>query len=234
MDVTKFDKDKDDKGSGLYLFLFDLKSGQKILELRGVGSWAFSKTYKSVCYLSFAADATMLTTVDADSGAEVAAFSLPALEHGAVFSDDGKRVAVTPHQNAKEIAVWDTTNGSILFSHPGCYQPLFDPTGQRLAVRSDGNKVKILHASTGEHICNLFHNRLGDMVFSPDGKRLLTTKSVARNDNMMEVKLWDTFTGQEVFQDHSYVRQAFFTPDGRRLVLVLRDKVKILDSASEN
>jgi len=91
-----------------------------------------------------------------------------------------------------------------------------------LYVGNDQGAVKVCKVASRE-VLRTFqaHNqRVGVLAISADGKRLAS----AGNENV--IKLWDTITGKELrrwdihqpVQQHGFVAQMRFTPDGRYLL----------------
>jgi WD40 repeat protein len=85
------------------------------------------------------------------------------------------------------------------------------------------SKVTLLDAATGQQLLTFTENKdkVTDMVFSPDGKRLATWYSDFKlNKGALVVKVWDTDTGQEVLtlKEHTNpVWDVAFSPDGKIL-----------------
>jgi len=76
--------------------------------------------------------------------------------------------------------------------------------------------VRVYDLASGREVLSMAGHSswVNCLVYSPDGKRLVTGSA---DEN---VKLWDTTTGQEVFTLTGHSRQVIgvaFSPDGRRL-----------------
>src|SRR5262249_13532071 len=120
--------------------------------------------------------------------------------------------------------------------HPGpVWRVAVSPDGKRFATVW-GGKPKgpcfVWDAAEGRKLLEIDGHRSGiaDVVFSPDGKWLLTA---GRKDKTL--KLWDADTGQELrtFKGHkARVFSVSITADGERIVSGGRDGVKVWDAAT--
>jgi WD40 repeat protein len=93
--------------------------------------------------------------------------------------------------------------------------------------------VRVWDAQTGTTICTLegLTGAIRTVVFSPDGKRVVTAEGSSANT----VKVWDAQTGQELLtftlnKNAGTVRSLAFSPDGKRLV----SNVMIWDATPPN
>jgi WD40 repeat protein len=155
------------------------------------------------------------------------------------FSPDSRLLALPSGDNT--IKIWDVAGSQravstprfILCGHTDCVVSVaFSPDGQRLASSSADNTVRIWDLTatdepealaTGGSVLTALRtleghtDRVLSVAFSPDHGRLLATAS-----NDRTVKLWNTCTGQLLFDlpgqsvpnDHVHLA---FSPDGRYL-----------------
>lgn len=107
-------------------------------------------------------------------------------------------------------------------------QPIFSPDGQTLYWKNSNNRQALLDASTGE-LKHEFSRNWIKLLFNADGTRLVPLQS-----NTDDIALWDFNAGTklcDLADGHGrQIADAFFTPDGTRLVtlrypgqLTLRD-----------
>jgi WD40 repeat protein/tetratricopeptide (TPR) repeat protein len=181
------------------------------------------------------------------------------------FSPDGRRLVTVNRMSGKktdEVRLWDAANGQPLFA--GAIQPgpavamlSFSGDSRRLlTVANDPGKqrheVGVWELATGRRVAGPFrHNReVLQASASRDGSRLLCLID-ARGKNPVEDALlrdvarakpwlWETATGKGFplpLEPEQVVRQASFSPDGRRIVTVtyelMRDnEARVWDAAT--
>jgi WD40 repeat protein/serine/threonine protein kinase len=162
------------------------------------------------------------------------------------FSPDGKRLASASSRFEKgtrvgEVRMSDAQTGRELLTlkHDDVVSLVFSLDGKRLATASTGRRrwgnppaqpqhipgeVKVWDAQTGQELLTLKDSDgLGQVVFSPDGKRLARGRPPGSHGG--QVRVWDAQTGQEALtlttgllgQLHSVA----FSPDGKRLATAM-------------
>lgn len=112
----------------------------------------------------------------------------------AVFSPDGKRLAVTGGSPGRlgELQIWDVKTQQLLRSltvgYDTCYGASWSPDGKLVGIGCPDNSVRAFDAETGEQkLFNGAHNDwVLDTVFSKDGSHLVTV-SRDRSMKLMEV-----------------------------------------------
>ncbi len=171
---------------------------------------------------------TLARVWDAETGKHVATILKPKAFSGSApyfghFSPDGKRVALGV---GDDVQVWDIAasrmlfnvkNGGMSFEDPAAWSP----DGKRLATIR-GNYVSIWDSADGRELTMLHghENPLRTLLFSPDGKLVLTT-SVDRT-----ARVWNAETGEPVavLRGHqSQVNSAGVSPDGKYVVTAAAD-----------
>jgi WD40 repeat protein/type II secretory pathway pseudopilin PulG len=101
------------------------------------------------------------------------------LERAAV-SPSGALVALVDKANI--LSVWDTTDGRERFhlTHEGISDIVFSADGQRIATAGGDEFVHLWDIPSGRELARLTHpGKLGKLVFSPDGRRLVATSQLS-------------------------------------------------------
>ncbi len=115
----------------------------------------------------------------------------------AAFYPDGSRI-VTASWGVPPTAVWDTNNGTKLFTLPGHADVIanknLSPDGSRICGCVDDYVAKVWEASNGRELLTLVGhtNDVTSAQFSPDGMRILTTSDDST------IRIWDSRTGDEM------------------------------------
>lgn len=186
--------------------LWDARSGQQLMTLNGqsgrVNCLAFSHDGK---LLVTGSEDGKVTFWDVKTGQTAKILNDSAYILAIAFSPDDRLLATT---NWNDVArVWDVESGKTLHNFV-CHAPGtsgFTPEGKRLeATREDYSNP---------------------VIFSPDGKRIVTGSE--ENTAIM----WDVVTGQKLMtlSGHSaYIFGIAFSPDGKRLVTGSYDSTAII------
>lgn len=152
----------------------------------------------------------------------------------AAFSPDGKIVAVGDWNNT--ITLWNTGSGEQIKTLKDdaryLYAVAFSPDATLLAgACQDGRVVKIWEVQSGDAIINLLHNSPTCLVFSKDGKILVS----GGQDNF--VRIWNLNDGSETkaIDMAERVKGVAITNDGKLLAVACGTaEAKLVDVESGN
>lgn len=149
------------------------------------------------------------------------------------FSSNGRLLATINGDSI--IQVWDTVTGhqvTRIEDETAAWTVAFSPDGRWLATASLESTVRVWEVTTGKEVARLEHETpaVSPVVFSPDGRRLVTGGSV---DGIAQ--MWDVFSGQKIpwLAQVGEVLTLAFSPDGRWLAAGNGDgTAQILDAAT--
>jgi WD40 repeat protein/TPR repeat protein len=223
--------------------LWDAVSGRELLSLSGgamIQSIAFSPN--GVRVIASCSDKTV-KTFDTASGKVLLSFANQDMPWGVfspdsltwgVFSPDSSRIITASDGIAK---IWDIASGKQLFafaSRDSIAQAVFSPNGTCVFTRCYKNDRSTYAAfwdlTSGRKLFSLDSatENDADVAYNPVGTRILTNangtihdyidRSIARQPGT--VRLWDVTSGKELLTfDEADLRNAAFSPDGRRLLI---------------
>ena len=199
--------------SGGEIKLWNAQTGQEITTFRGhisqIRSVTFSPDGKRLA--SGGVD-RMLKVWTVESGREM--MTVDGQRSGGInevaFSPDGNRLAVAGEEGA--VFVWhaETRNEDLNLQGQGgfVYRIVFSPDGKRFACASNNGTALVWDSSNGKQALKLDRvTCVWDMVFSVDGKRLISGESVFEptlrpGENQRRwfanVRVWNTENGQEI------------------------------------
>jgi WD40 repeat protein len=139
------------------------------------------------------------------------------------FSPNGKLLASGGVDRI--VRLWDVAARKQQHAILARPQPLsgvaFSPDTRLLAVAA-GDNLTITEVQSGREVLTWrgYHGQVSHMVFSPDGRRLLTAIGGDELGRGGGIKVWDVATGQELLSlggASDVVTCIAFSPDGKRL-----------------
>lgn len=143
----------------------------------------------------------------------------------AVFSPDGKRLALTTYDS--QVKILDVATGKQILTlcchQPWALQVAFSPDEKRIATTGWDYKIKLWDAETGKELNSLagHSNIVTDVAWSPDGGRFAST---SWDRKAIE---WEAATGKLLYElpgHGDFIDDATFSPDGKTLVTASEDK----------
>jgi WD40 repeat protein len=211
------------------LYLASLASAGRRIELTndvsGLVPLRFSEDGN---YLAGAKEPDILRTWNVETGQIVVSinqnFSVPwptaAFRVASCFAANGRVLVVAiPHRTRNEIGFYNLALGpdQVPRRVPGGFvdeRLAVSPNGKLVAASSQDGEVLLFDAAKGE-LKDSFYGHLntaGGIAFSPDGRRLFSTRN-----GREAVKLWDVGTGQELLTlagADAYLGMARWSADG--------------------
>jgi WD40 repeat protein len=168
---------------------------------------------------------------DLASGRELARFRT---EGQAVFSGDGKRVAIQK-PDERRIRLWGVFANRELSSLESERWPTgrkaFSPDGRILAL-SEHDQIKLWDSESGKHLKSLPLARAGSIAFSPDG-RLFAASATKLGEAAPSVSLWSMSTLTETAKLSGAAIDLTFSPNGQTLAVIHSGGVSLWDKKSQ-
>jgi WD40 repeat protein len=169
--------------------VWDTTTGRKLAEASGPGGEEIDRDVPSfVEGLALTADGRTFATTNGDGKVRLWSAESGALRHSldgppgkwrlgqAVFSDDGRRLAVL----GGSVRVWDVATGQPLATLLGHRQDWFletvalSPDGQRVASSAADGTIRLWDVATGQELLRFRKDRnSSQLAFSRDGSRLV-------------------------------------------------------------
>ena len=203
-----------------YLFLWDVNTGEKLLQILTEDKLSFT-----VSSISFSPDGSTLAS---GSGDEIRFWDVNTGEtlqiltgHTSVksisFSPDGSTLA---SGSGDEIRFWDVNTGETLQTLTGHTDDVksisFSPDGSTLA--SGSAEIRFWDVNTGETLQTLTGHTddVKSISFSPDGSMLAAVPEVFWDSTVL---LWDVNTGELRTFTTRFPNSVAFSPDGNTLAI---------------
>ena len=205
--------------------IWDAQTGKVLSAWRGHDPGETGLMFYGTIDVSYSPDGTRLATAGTDGVAKVwdiktgkELFSFTGHTAGLttlVYSPDGSKIATA--SDDATVRVWDANTGQEIYR----FQPdpemrnwglAFSPDSTRLATGTGWTAiVKMWDLTTGKELYTLPSQveTVKDIVFSPDGKRFITSGQVTR--------IWDTATGDELLTLTPMNGKLALSKDGSRL-----------------
>jgi WD40 repeat protein len=192
--------------------------------------------------MAITSDQQTIELRDLRTGAVRATLSLPSTFFTAVFSNDGKTLAV-PLTDQVDVEMYQTDNGQKSESLTGFQAP--EPVYGVSFARGRGHfliwisraTVQVMNLQTHQMGALLSHEDfVGGVALSPDGKTLaVATSGTINNQTEPLIQLWDAQNGKDLGKISSgdFVTASLdFSPDGRLLVGGRNNTAVIWDPAA--
>jgi RNA polymerase sigma factor (sigma-70 family) len=217
--------------------LWDAGSGKEIRQLRGHTEW--------VADLCYSRDGKLLASAGNDGRVNVweaaTGKRLRQLEGRCVaFSPDGKLLATAVNQRPPDIQLWDLATGKevrrLRGHRVGIFRLAFSPDGKTLASGGMGALLGLRAGNERSDVCSMRlwdvasgkeRSRFGEphefvhaLVFTPDGRTLISGGEPRGAGDRVSIRLWETATGKErgrIPGHRDRVWSLALSPDGRTL-----------------
>lgn len=147
----------------------------------------------------------------------------------ASFSPDGLRLIVPGSENFT--LIWDLATGRKLqmlkeVEHGAkVLSAAFSADGMRVVTGNNKGVATIWDARSGRSLLRLPEqaDRVSAVLFSPDGKTVLTSTVIGPSGRKAGIYLWDTTTGTQLRRldvSSIYAGTPYFSPDGSQILTV--------------
>lgn len=178
-----------------------------------------------------------LETGEGFDGADLRGYSLQSGQEFARFSSDSKRVVFLD----KKRSLWDIERAKQigeLEADDILIGPVFSPNGKFVASIS-GRNCHVWNATTGAKLGlenRGYHGGLFEA--SADGTRFVAPRISDEKEGFdVRLTLWDFQSGKQLAalydkNEKPDIRDAIFTPDGKRLVTTYKNKLSVWDAES--
>jgi WD40 repeat protein len=215
--------------------IYDASSGQLVLELSTPGSAMFRVLWSpdgNQLLTSGRHDGTARVW-DAETGEEIYRLEGLGAVAGSDWSDTGDIAAVGSDDGY--IHVFDPARGQELFKfvgpplNPNMYPVDISPDGERLLAAGGGDSLYVYDLTLSLSF-PISYGTISRVAWSPDGQQV----SIC-SDGMEVIKVWDSFSGEEVFVFPQQVacNHIAWSPSGDRIVTGFDDgTVTIWDATS--
>jgi WD40 repeat protein len=161
------------------------------------------------------------------------------------LSPDGRLTATRTNETFR---LWNVATGEPLgppMDSGAVTTAAFSPDSRRVAASSSDYTIRIWDVGTGHPIGRLVGHDADvfTLAFSADGQRLASASvKIARNirdsdpprPEESQFRLWDVLTGSLVSLSRVRVWSVAFSPDNRRIVSGLNDRLRLWDASGES
>ncbi len=189
------------------------------------GEWVWSPNGS---FIVFASADGKLTVWDTLSGRQ----SLDYDSHTPSFpfwawTPDNQRIALANQIDAPQVVhIWNVFTRHELLSFsvptPAIYDLEWSPDGEHLATLTRDHTFWLWDSATGQAIRHFTDPDLLMILWSPDGKRILSSLTIKRTTNT-SLRIWDVFSGRKLltYSGHtSPVFDAQWSADGTRILSI--------------
>jgi WD40 repeat protein len=161
----------------------------------------------------------------------------------AAFSPDAKTLATA----GDGTRLWDAATGKELrhlHKNPGISRLVFSPDGKSLADCGADNVIRLWDIATGKELrrWDMLQDRTTSVVFSPDGKLMLSLNDLRGSAGRNELRAWEAATGKLLFRFSAqgngisaFIRaRPFFSPTGRLVAIAEKGRRNVGNGDAED
>jgi WD40 repeat protein/serine/threonine protein kinase len=199
--------------------LWDAATGRELLMLRGHRHPVFAVRFSPNGQLLATAGGLKCGMRNAECG-RLSSFFLP-------------RSAV-PVPHAHELLVWDVATGEQLARREGTghvFNLAFSPDGRWLAVGGEAGQVRVLEWASGKQVLGgqWHQGAVTALAFGQAAGKPLLLATTGADDRTVQVRECDSGRPRKPLPLPQLLCDLTFSPDGRRLAGICRDRVKLWD-----
>jgi WD40 repeat protein len=143
------------------------------------------------------------------------------------WAPDNQRIAIASQVNAPQVAqIWNVITRHELLSFsiptPNITDLEWSPDGTHLATLAGDHTFQLWDSTTGQAIQHFTDPTLAIILWSPDGRRILSSLTAKRTTNI-SLSIWDVLTGRKLltYSGHTHPAVAAqWSADGTRILSI--------------
>lgn len=201
------------------------------------GEWTWSPDGSSIV---FASTDGKLTIWDTLTGRKLLDYDshTPSIPLWA-WASDSQRIALASQVDTSQVMqVWNVVTGRELLTFFVPTHNINDvewsPDGEHIAILSSDKTFQLWDSTTGQAIQRFTDPYLSIILWSPDGKRILSSLTIKRTANT-SLRIWDVLTGRKLLTYSGHTSPAItaqWSSDGQRILSMSMSEMLIWNTST--